>query len=237
MSIKQRGGFLKALHKHKNHEDLPIETTNEGPPVIQSFDQDSEEEAISSLLLMRTGNGTETQSEAPANKYRRTNESNKHACLSDDDQMDSTYSLENGKQNENEIGQSINIKPNESSSPQLATTYRDVAELTDEEALKIGTVKKVYRETFPVLLHKLLKDCEDKKYHHIISWMPHGRSFKIHNEQMFVERILPTYFFISKRSSFIRQLTNYGYRKIVGEDNEDKDTYYHELFLRSRPEL
>jgi len=40
MSIKQRRGFLKALNKHKNHEDLPIETTNKGH-IIKSFDQDS----------------------------------------------------------------------------------------------------------------------------------------------------------------------------------------------------
>jgi len=90
------------------------------------------------------------QSDAPPNKYRRTNQSNKHECLSDDSEIDSTDSLENGMQNE--IDQSI--KPTKSSSPtsfpQPATTYRDVAELKDEEALKIRIVKKVCRETFPV---------------------------------------------------------------------------------------
>lgn len=235
MSIKQRRGFLNALHKHRDIEDdLHIET-NEEPN--QSFDQDSEEEVISSLLLMRTGNGTQLQSDIPANKHRKTNQGVKVACVSGNGEKYSSDSNEV----QNHKAETIQPVPNETNSPsplpQPATTYRDVAELTEEEALKIGTVKKVYRETFPVLLHKLLTDCEDKKYQHIISWQPHGRSFKIHDEKMFVERILPTYFFISKRSSFIRQLTNYGYHKIVGEENEDKDTYYHELFLRNRPEL
>jgi len=42
---------------------------------------------------------------------------------------------------------------------------------------------------------------------------------------------------MAQKLSFICQLKNYGFHKLSDKENNDKNTYYHELFLHSRPEL
>ena len=58
---------------------------------------------------------------------------------------------------------------------------------------------------FPNLLHKLLEDCDRNDESNIISWNAEGNSFKVHNKNVFTERILPRYFRQSKYKSFARQ--------------------------------
>lgn len=69
----------------------------------------------------------------------------------------------------------------------------------------------------------------------IIIWMPHGRSWKILNRQMFSGFALPRYFGHSNYASFVRIVNAWGFRRI--SKGIDRDTYYHELFLRSKPQL
>lgn len=83
---------------------------------------------------------------------------------------------------------------------------------------------------FPVKLHEVLSQVENDGRDHIISWQPHGRSFKIHKHPEFIDLVLPQYCQLLKKSSFLRQLNLYGFNRIsVGPD---KGAYYHEQFLR-----
>lgn len=47
---------------------------------------------------------------------------------------------------------------------------------------------------FPLKLHETLAVIEKDGLDHVIGWMSHGRSFKIHKHQEFVDDILPKYF-------------------------------------------
>jgi hypothetical protein len=67
----------------------------------------------------------------------------------------------------------------------------------------------------------------------IVSFLPHGRAFKIHDAERFTNEILPKYFRHSKWVSFSRQLSLYGFRR-VRRESDDPGAYYHELFLRGR---
>ena len=58
---------------------------------------------------------------------------------------------------------------------------------------------------FPDLLYNLLEDCERSEEFTIISWSPQGRSFKVHDKEVFTHSILPRYFRQSKYKSFARQ--------------------------------
>mmetsp|Transcript_8154 Transcript_8154/g.11746 ORF Transcript_8154/g.11746 Transcript_8154/m.11746 type:complete len:859 (-) Transcript_8154:1336-3912(-) len=89
--------------------------------------------------------------------------------------------------------------------------------------------------SFPVKLHELLSEIEADGYGFILSWLPHGRSFKIHKQQEFLDVILPQYFVMTKKSSFLRQLNLYGFNRFSA--GPDKGSYYHELFLRGMPWL
>lgn len=86
---------------------------------------------------------------------------------------------------------------------------------------------------FPQKLHKLL---DDNFYSDIISWQPHGRSFRIHKKKEFERIVMPTLFQQSKIASFHRQLNHYGFKRQILE-SPDKGGYYHECFLRGRFQL
>ena len=79
---------------------------------------------------------------------------------------------------------------------------------------------------FPMKLHEALSQIETDKKEHIFGWLPHGRSFKIHSQHDFAAIVLPHYFVMTKKSSFLRQLNLYGFRRI------SDGSYYHERFLR-----
>lgn len=85
---------------------------------------------------------------------------------------------------------------------------------------------------FPYKMHDTLTRIEADGYGDIMSWLPHGRSFKIHDLDGFHETVLPMYFRHSKKSSLLRQLNLYGFRRICA--GPDKGSYYHELFLRGK---
>ena len=97
---------------------------------------------------MRTSNNTKLQSDMTANKCRKTKQGIKMVCGNGE-----KYSFDSNEA-QNCKGKIAKPVPNETNllSPLLqpATTYYDVAELTEEEVLKIETVNKVCRETFSV---------------------------------------------------------------------------------------
>lgn len=84
---------------------------------------------------------------------------------------------------------------------------------------------------FPLKLHETLTHIELDGHDDIIGWLPHGRSFKIHKQKEFVQTILPKYFVMTKKSSFLRQLNLYGFNRLSGI-GPDQGSYYHEKFLR-----
>lgn len=90
----------------------------------------------------------------------------------------------------------------------------------------------VYR-TFPFRLHHILEEAsknEDESCY--ISWLPCGKSFKIHDLDGFKEKILPKYLpKQSKYKSFKRQLQYYGFT------NFGANQYGHNSFLRDQKSL
>mmetsp|Transcript_19707 Transcript_19707/g.44743 ORF Transcript_19707/g.44743 Transcript_19707/m.44743 type:complete len:493 (+) Transcript_19707:816-2294(+) len=110
-------------------------------------------------------------------------------------------------------------------------TYRDFASVPDQ----IGFVRKKkggVNQPFPEKLMEMLMGGEDP---YVVSWLPHGRSFLVHKPKEFTEQIMPKYFKQTKLTSFQRQLNLYGFRRIT--QGADAGSYYHELFLRCRPQL
>ncbi|CAB9519155.1 shock factor protein [Seminavis robusta] len=89
--------------------------------------------------------------------------------------------------------------------------------------------------SFPAKLHRMLTDMQDSDSR-VVSWASHGRAFKVHDKKTFLAEIMPKYFYQLKYNSFQRQLNLYGFKKIQHQ-GKDKGSFYHENFLRGRPEL
>lgn len=82
---------------------------------------------------------------------------------------------------------------------------------------------------FPTKLHCLLeKSSTNEQLSRIVSWLPGGLAFKIHDPEAFTESVLPMYFHgMNSLRSFLRQLNLYGIRKLSkGRLQEELDKHH-----------
>ena len=109
--------------------------------------------------------------------------------------------------------------------------YRDFSTVPDPDPL-VPLTSPGRVPNFPAKMHSMLSrpDLAD-----IVAWMPHGRSWRVLKPREFEKTVIPTYFEHAKFSSFIRQANGWGFRRIT--QGRDRNTYYHEMFLRGLPHL
>jgi hypothetical protein len=88
---------------------------------------------------------------------------------------------------------------------------------------------------FPWKLHEMLRNCVKDGKEGVVSWLPDGKAFKVHNVGEFVNNILPLHFKQSKYKSFQRQLNLWGFERLT--TGPDKGAYWHTQFLRDDPGL
>lgn len=95
--------------------------------------------------------------------------------------------------------------------------------------------RRTYRnEPFPEKLRRLVQESEDAGLDDVVSWIPCGNGFKVHQLHEFESIIIPKYFRHGRMSSLRRQLSMYGFRRLFEGENAG---FRHELFHRDRPEL
>jgi HSF-type DNA-binding len=72
-------------------------------------------------------------------------------------------------------------------------------------------------EKFPLKLHDFLEYAtSDEKLSSIVSWLPDGRSFNVHDQVLFTKLVIPKYFGgMCHYRSFRRQLNLYGINKKI----------------------
>jgi len=88
------------------------------------------------------------------------------------------------------------------------------------------------RLNLPCKMHVILDQADLAD---VVSWMPHGRSWRIHKKDEFVCKILPRYWGECTMKTFLRQLMNWGFLRL--KKGQDKDSFYNEYFLRGLPHL
>jgi HSF-type DNA-binding len=109
--------------------------------------------------------------------------------------------------------------------------YRDYSKEKDPDPLSPLTPPGRV-PNFPAKMHAILSRSELSE---IVSWMPHGRAWRVLKPREFEVKVVPLFFEHAKFSSFIRQANGWGFRRIT--QGRDRNCYYHELFLRGLPYL
>jgi HSF-type DNA-binding len=109
--------------------------------------------------------------------------------------------------------------------------YKDFSTLSDPDSLTPLTAPGRV-PNFPAKMHAILSRSDLTE---IVCWMPHGRAWKVLKPREFEVRVIPTYFEHAKFSSFIRQANGWGFRRLT--HGQDRNSYYHPLFLRALPHL
>jgi len=90
----------------------------------------------------------------------------------------------------------------------------------------------VRSQRFPVKLYALLSQ---PQLSNVITWMPHGRSWKVLNQRAFETAVLPVFFESDNYHSFNRVINAWSFRR--KSNGPDRGSYFHELFLRGKPHL
>jgi hypothetical protein len=75
-------------------------------------------------------------------------------------------------------------------------------------------VEPIYQRRFPFQLHDMLRDSKKNGFEDVCCWLPCGTAFKILDQNLFEEYIMPGYFKMSKYGSFQRQLNLYEFRRV-----------------------
>lgn len=88
---------------------------------------------------------------------------------------------------------------------------------------------------FPWKLHEMLHLAEKNGKTDIISWLPGGNGFKVHNKEKFCAEIMPGYFASQKYKTFQRSLNLWGFESVA--KGPDRGACYHQYFVKGHPEL
>jgi hypothetical protein len=112
---------------------------------------------------------------------------------------------------------------------QVDHSYRDFSKIPADTDYVMPS--KIEDMSFAEKLQHILSREEFK----CITWLPHGRAFKVIVPLAFERQVCEEYFGHKRYSSFLRQLNNHGFKHIT--KGPDRNSYYHECFLRNMPHL
>ena len=105
------------------------------------------------------------------------------------------------------------------SAPQVSTGYRNYAHMTlHKQGPSVSS--------FHFKLHQILSS---PAFISIIIWMPHGRSWRVLKPKIFEEEVIPLFFRHSSLSSFMRQVSGWGFRRV--NNGTDAGCFYHEVIV------
>jgi len=128
-----------------------------------------------------------------------------------------------------------NAKKPASTASAINTTYQDYSrDPPDTKSISFSLAQgNATRDpTFVVKLHMILSN---SKFESIVTWLPHGRSWRIIRPKDFEEKVIPLYFRHGRYSSFMRQVNGWGFRRVTG--GSDYNSYYHQVSLVGREAL
>lgn len=129
---------------------------------------------------------------------------------------------------------------NDANSTDSVYRYRDFSHVGEEDDAELaaenppptqasrGTSESSIRvQKFPVKLYAILAQ---KEFQDIITWMPHGRSWKVLKPSLFESMVMPLFFEYSNYHSFNRLVNAWSFRRI--SSGPDRGSYYHEVSWR-----
>ena len=78
---------------------------------------------------------------------------------------------------------------------------------------KINYVEAVNKDQFPSKLYQMLESVDRLDFAHVVSWLPHGKSFQVQDPDLFMDLVVPQFFKATKYRSFQRQLNLWGFER------------------------
>ena len=104
-------------------------------------------------------------------------------------------------------------------------TYHDYSRVTTQQLSSEIAYNKKRKPNFPRKLHEILSNPDE--HGDVIAWLPHGRAWEILNNKRLESDLLPNFFSHNSRASFLRQVNNWGFKRVAR--GRDENAYYHEV--------
>jgi len=128
---------------------------------------------------------------------------------------------------------SNNMPPISGSMNMLDSALFDFGQTSTEKPRKKSTSYEVDMNLpFPIKLHYILSNPDFSDY---VTWLPHGRAWKVTDQKGFESKVIPKFFRSDRMASFMRQVNGWAFNRIT--EGPDMNAYYHEMFLRGIPNL
>jgi len=86
---------------------------------------------------------------------------------------------------------------------------------------------------FPDVLYEMLEAAQKEGFDDIVSWLPDGKTFRVHQKLDFVQDIMPRFFGLSKYKSYQRNLNLWGFFAVGTGPRKGDCSHPH--FLRNDP--
>jgi hypothetical protein len=114
----------------------------------------------------------------------------------------------------------------------LDSALFDFGQTTEKPKKQSSSYEVDMNLPFPIKLHYILSNPEFSDY---ITWLPHGRAWKVTDQKGFESKVIPKFFRSDRMASFMRQVNGWAFNRIT--EGPDMNAYYHEMFLRGIPNL
>ena len=86
--------------------------------------------------------------------------------------------------------------------------------------------------SFPFRLYYMLEDATKQGFEDVVSWLPDGNGFVIHNRETFEHEIMRVYFSHTQWKSFLRQLNFYNFQRVSKRCRGMGSCYTHPFLVR-----
>lgn len=86
--------------------------------------------------------------------------------------------------------------------------------------------------TFPFRLYQMLEEAEKRGFEDIVSWLPDGNGFIVHDREEFTSQVMKTFFCHTKWKSFLRQLNLYNFERLSKRGPGRGSCYSHPCLIR-----
>lgn len=96
--------------------------------------------------------------------------------------------------------------------------------ISGEEPAIGALMTPIKGSNFPTKLRRILSN---PKFQEFITWLPHGRSWRILKPKAFEAIVIPLYFHHAKYASFMRQVNGWGFQRMT--QGLDHNSYYHNV--------
>ena len=106
----------------------------------------------------------------------------------------------------------------------LDSALFDFGQTTEKPKKQSSSYEVDMNLPFPIKLHYILSNPEFSDY---ITWLPHGRAWKVTDQKGFESKVIPKFFRSDRMASFMRQVNGWAFNRIT--EGPDMNAYYHEV--------